>query len=246
MGCMFSHDGETCMRYIQTYVDLTSENILRGLFEESFFCGAIMQMCELPYDHMPLQTELSKLRQNYRYKNEAGKSFADVYYEDTIRGNENNLQNYKILQLSDLNIDLKYREGAPTDCREYRCCHMLAHEVSSANSDTSGPFGDKNCDLPLSAAKAMLKKIKAQVMLDYSEINMVVVTGNVVTYQPGQLDADDVSKTVADVYKMIQEVFQESFIFPVFGGTDTYPDSFYPFNEKQSSNSWKPSMPKRE
>lgn len=46
---------------------------------------------------------------------------------------------------------------------------------------------------------------------------MVIVSGNVVSDQPGQLDADDHTTTVSEVYAMIQEVFSEAFIFPVLG-----------------------------
>ena len=115
------------MRYIQTYVDLTSGNILRGVLSEDIFCGAVMQMCKLPYNHEPLQTYLANVRSTDRYNNESGKSYADKYYEDNIRGNELNLQNYKILHLSDLNIDINYDEGALTECRGYRCCHLELH-----------------------------------------------------------------------------------------------------------------------
>ena len=45
---------------------------------------------------------------------------------------------------------------------------------------------------------------------------------------------------------MIKEVFNESFIFPVIGGTDTYPYSYFPFDEAQPSSKWKPDTPKRE
>ena len=100
--------------------------------------------------------------------------------------------------------------------------------------------------MPLNGARALLTKIKEKVVDDYDEINMVIVSGNVVTYQPGQLDATDVSDTVKSAYKMIQEVFRESFIFPVFGSTDTFPDSFFSFDGSQSSTPWKPETPKRD
>ena len=47
--------------------------------------------------------------------------FADKIYEEQIR--DGALQDYKILHLSDLWVDLKYVPGAKTQCREFRCCH---------------------------------------------------------------------------------------------------------------------------
>lgn len=65
-------------------------------------------------------------------------------------------------------------------------------------------------------------------------INMVVVTGNVVTHQPGQLDARDHLDTVKAVYEMLAEVFDESFIFGVIGSDDTYPQGYYPFEDRST------------
>ena len=73
------------------------------------------------------------------------------------------------------------------------------------------------------------------------EINMVVVTGNVVTNQPGQLNADDHIQTVIAAYEMIQEVFSDSFVFPVIGTQDVYPAKFFPFDKREKTvTSWSP------
>ena len=45
--------------------------------------------------------------------------------------------------------------------------------------------------------------MKEAVIAEHLEINMVVVTGNVVSDQPGQLDAQDYADTVIAVYAMI-------------------------------------------
>ena len=77
---------------------------------------------------------------------------------------------------------MKYVAGAEADCRQFRCCHVdNKGEVQSNPSVAAGPFGTKNCDLPLNGARTLLTKLKEKLMDEYGEINMIVVTGNVVS-----------------------------------------------------------------
>ena len=114
-------------------------------------------------------------------------------------------------------------------------------------ADTSaGALGSQNCDLPLDAARIHLEKLKEKLLEEFDEINIVVVTGNVVTDQPGQLDAQDHIDTVKGVYAVIQEVFSESYILPVLGSTDTYPSHFFPFSNRTEIENWLPNIPKKD
>ena len=100
------------------------------------------------------------MRRSRTYDDSAGQSFADKYYADNIRGKEDILQHYQILHLSNLNIDMKYAEGAETDCGEFRCCHLNKGQNATAANDRAGPLGARGCDLPLNGVKAMLTKLK--------------------------------------------------------------------------------------
>ena len=111
-------------------------------------------------------------------------------------------------------------ELGKTDCRDFRCCHFKSDRVSSTEA---GPNGNVGCDLPISGLKMMLEKIKNQLVADFDQVNVIVVTGNVVSEQPGQLGSAKIIETTNEVYATIQEVFSDSFIFPVIGAMDTFP-----------------------
>jgi hypothetical protein len=52
--------------------------------------------------------------------------------------------------------------------------------------EVAGPFGHRDCDMPIGGTKAILHKLLS--LLDarnYAEPALVIVTGNVVTFQPG-------------------------------------------------------------
>ena len=79
-------------------------------------------------------------------------------------------------------MDLKYVAGASTQCREFRCCHANSEgEIDFASANAAGPYGSRGCDLPLGGARSMLTEMKAKIIGEYGEINIVVVTGNLVT-----------------------------------------------------------------
>lgn len=155
--------------------------------------------------------------------------YVNNHYVENVRGS-NFLITYRILHISDIAVDPYYEVGTNANCRLMRCCHL--DRASIRGRDNANYFGDKNCDLPLDGARELLQRLKAEIEASFDNgeiINMVVVTGNVVTHQPGQLDARDHVDTFRAVYEMLAEVFDESFIFPVIGSDDTYPQGYYPF-----------------
>ena len=66
-------------------------------------------------------------------------------------------------------------------------------------TEPAGPFSSRNCDMSLEGAKVLLIKLKEALVAENSNYiaTMVIVSGNVVTDQPGQLDADDHVTTVS-------------------------------------------------
>lgn len=53
------------------------------------------------------------------------------------------------IQLSDLHIDFKYREGAKNECNFPICCRDNGPELLEVeNADGAGKWGDYKCDIP--------------------------------------------------------------------------------------------------
>ena len=156
MFCVFFYDGETCMRYIQTYLDLTMQHVWNGALAKDFFCGPILHICEDTKNYARSTLQFYQERVESTLKSTALKdnNFADSYYAENIRGKETTLQTYKVLHLNDLSIDLKYVAGASTDCSQFRCCHADENgEISVEDLNlAAGAFGSRNCDMPLYGA----------------------------------------------------------------------------------------------
>lgn len=159
------------------------EHVWDGVLSQSFFCTSILHMCSNEsYMRATLQSYQARTMHLVKPLALESNSFADDYYEASIRGKENTLQDYKILHLSDLWVDLNYVAGASTQCRDFRCCHANSDgEIDFASADAAGPYGSRGCDTPLGGARSMLTQMKEKVIEKYDEINIVVVTGNLVS-----------------------------------------------------------------
>lgn len=68
-----------------------------------------------------------------------------------------NVQTVKILQLTDIHLDLDYEIGKNTKCGKPMCCQSWeADGVDSSSS--AGPHGDYKCDMPRSAMEELFEK----------------------------------------------------------------------------------------
>lgn len=72
------------------------------------------------------------------------------------------LDEFKIVHVSDIHLDLKYMVGAFSDCDEFACCR----EVDITENDTesvAGAWGDyRSCDTPVNAVENAFEQIRKQ------------------------------------------------------------------------------------
>ena len=68
---------------------------------------------------------------------------------------------------------------------------------------------------------------------------MIVVTGGVVSEQPGQFNTQEHVDTILETYLMISDVFPNAAIYPILGSQDFWPTNFFPFqNRTEETDYW--------
>ena len=103
--------------------------------------------------------------------------------------------------------------------------------MNIADEDIANPFGHRGCDMPVGGTKALLNILRTKIINShYEDPNLVIVTGSVVTFQPGQLDYTTHIQTIQEVYLMLKEVFPNSYVYPVMGSNDFFPQNYCPMN----------------
>lgn len=67
----------------------------------------------------------------------------------------------QIVHISDIHVDHNYTVGASTSCTEGLCCHAYTPaEAPGVTPNPAGPFGNNNCDAPVSLEDNMYEAIK--------------------------------------------------------------------------------------
>ena len=84
----------------------------------------------------------------------ASDDWVSEYYSNNIEGQEDSLRTFKVLQLSDMHVDINYLQGASVECRGFVCCHIREGEqLDSVDLNLrAGPYGDSNCDISIEGA----------------------------------------------------------------------------------------------
>jgi sphingomyelin phosphodiesterase len=72
-----------------------------------------------------------------------------------IYSDPNPRKTYTILHLSDLHVDMQYKEGTLWDCDGYLCCRE-EWGYPEDPSKAAGKFGGYLCDIPLVTLQTML------------------------------------------------------------------------------------------
>lgn len=147
-------------------------------------------MCASPYRRDTLQEFIANTTAKFKLNSTQDDDYLDKLYDAKIKYKQNSLITYPILHLSDLNVDLNYVAGASSDCRAWRCCNVdyvngqIKWEVPE--EFIANPFGHRGCDMPIGGTKAILHKLQQQLdARNFEPPSLVIVTGNVVTFQPG-------------------------------------------------------------
>ncbi len=171
MYCMVANDygSETCSLTIKNYLWSYLGNAFYVTLTNSYICGHILKTCS----YTTIRTVSAYATAKLADKPGAitnNDFITNIYNSITPGGGR---ATYKILHLSDLNVDYKYKVGYTADCGELICCQ---EKHGQTGSDLSGEYGHSNCDTPPDSVTEMLQRIKDQYTPD-----IVIVSGGLVS-----------------------------------------------------------------
>ncbi|CAG9323467.1 unnamed protein product [Blepharisma stoltei] len=138
-------------------------------------------------------------------------------------------------QISDIRLDRKYISGASNLCSSGPCCRK---GTPKNTSDTAGPNGDYNCELPLPTLRKALDSISQ------NNPDFIIWNGNSVAHDL-LLSSSDRLNVIKNVTQEILNKFNSYLtpVFPIFGPLDCYPEHQYDFSAdsyflKSLTNLW--------
>jgi len=142
------------------------------------------------------------------------------------------LDTVKILQFTDIHLDLDYEEGTNADCVYPICCRSDLAEKPIYENMTAGPFGHYKCGLPLTALTAMFSHARE----NHADAKYIFLTGDYVHSGVWLYNVEENSRHITQVTKLLRDTFAdtEMKIFPLTGNHETDIVNMYPPYELQS------------
>ncbi|KJE95335.1 hypothetical protein, variant [Capsaspora owczarzaki ATCC 30864] len=145
----------------------------------------------------------------------------------------------RLLQLTDIHLDLAYEPGSPTNCDVDVCCH--AYDVGSGRA---GYFGNSNCNLPERTLKSLFAYLNATFAYPGNpfqtgdaapngQIDAVLWTGNNAPEQVWDCSWNRTLTANTRVANLFRQFMPSTPVFPVIGPHDTYPGNLFDYDSDQ-------------
>ncbi|KAH8814819.1 putative acid sphingomyelinase [Xylogone sp. PMI_703] len=176
-------------------------SIVKGLSIGSnasqLFCGTLFGLCQNP-DFDPFTVSFPKPKPNKVRPPPSGQNPIFVGH------------------ISDVHVDLNYTTGANYNCTKPICCRPYTTDDAPGNTDfPAGPFGNTNCDSPLSLEESMVAAIE--------KINpaFTIFTGDVVAHDLWLVNEAEVITDLHSTYNT--QLGSLRTVFPALGNHDVAP-----------------------
>ena len=169
-------------------------------------------------------TESNTIEENSNEENATNAPSQNENDEETKTEKVEKVRILKILQVSDLHIELNYTvDGNPDDyCRPFK--------NKSEKSEKLNPVGDYRCDSPEILVQSALRKMREF----EPNPDFIVWTGDSSAHRPVSENRGVKMSIVLENLKKKSAIFKEFFpnatLIPALGNHDTFPSVFYPID----------------
>ena len=133
----------------------------------------------------------------------------------------------KVLQISDIHLDLSYTIGSLAGCDLPNCC-MNISGVAELPEDAAQYWGDYRCDLPHWTFKHILEHIKSEHGDDFEYI---MVTGDYPAHDVWLQSREGNLAHSKKVIDLLKEAFPTTNILPSLGNHESFPCNNYPTSD---------------
>ncbi|KAK7740908.1 hypothetical protein SLS53_004971 [Cytospora paraplurivora] len=128
----------------------------------------------------------------------------------------------KVVHISDIHVDLNYTTGASYNCTKNICCRPYVEDDEPGVTDyPAGPYGNTECDSPLSLEESMYAAIEDLV----PDRAFTIFTGDVVEGAVWLVTDAEVTNDLDDAYGRMQGIGQT---YAVIGNHDSSPVNSFP------------------
>ena len=217
-------DIEACEGFVNNYGYIIMENIFSRYVDSYYLCEKI-DLCPIEIPKKFINIE--------KYAKNILKEKDNIPISKKEKINENG-KTLRMLQVTDIHLDLEYKEGAKTSCLFPICCRDLPTESEKANiKELSGKYGyEGKCDINEDLFKSFVDDASKR------DVDFIIWTGDNAPHDSwtavGQESVYKISKRIRDILnEKFRNVEKKIPIYYSLGNHERYPNDAFRDNEKE-------------
>ena len=221
--CRIKLREDVCYSAIIRYGPIFYDNLEKKIFDKKYICP-YLRLCRDENKYITIEKYKEKIFQNYPKKREKEIKRINVWNGKII----------KALQVTDIHLDLNYKEGTVVNCGTPLCCHDYPNNTKlnlynnkkkkeKVKYNLSGKYGAYgSCDSSIELIKSFAKKIKEL------NIDFIMFTGDNIAHFVWGDEQEDVYKATKKIINIIQEEIGLNIpIYPCLGNHEIVPVDEY-------------------
>ena len=212
--CHFTKiDNRVCDGAIEHYKDIVIDSVIKRFVNGDYICS-LLNICTDTSDYESIEDFAERILKDKpeTKKNEIIKTKNDEDY-------------YKVVQVTDIHLDMEYKEGTVANCILPICCRELHDDdLIPVKQIYAGLYGTTgNCDANIETVKAFASKAK-ELNPDY-----IMFTGDNIAHSVWKVTQDEVIRATKMQIEAIQDEFGlDTPIYPAIGNHEKAPvDEFH-------------------
>ena len=212
--CHISYvENKVCDGAIDHYKDIVVDSFFRRFLDGDYIC-ALIKICNDTTEYETIDDYAKRILGNKPPTQER---------EIVEKKNDDNY--YKVVQITDIHLDMEYEEGSVANCNLPLCCRKLADEdLIPVKPKLAGRYGTTgHCDANIETVRAFAGKAK-ELNPDY-----IMFTGDNIAHSVWMVTQDEVIRATKMQIEAIQEKFGlDTPIYPALGNHEKAPvDEFH-------------------
>ena len=136
----------------------------------------------------------------------------------------------RVLQITDVHLDLSYTVGAPVDCG-LPCCCLASTGLAGEGERAAGPWGDYGCDLPRRTFTAMMEHVAAT----HQDLDYVIYTGDAPAHDVWLQTKEKNLEHQMVVLDTLEELLPGVPVFLTLGNHEGFPVNAFPTGAEADS-----------
>ena len=217
--CHFTKvDDKVCDGAIEHYKDIVIDSVIRRFVNGDAVCS-FLKICNDTTEYESIEDFAERILKN-----------RPEIKEKEIVKRKNDEDYYKVVQVTDIHLDMEYKEGTVANCVKPLCCRELADDdLIPVKQIYAGLYGTTgNCDANIETVRAFAAKAK-ELNPDY-----IMFTGDNIAHSVWLVTQEEVIKATRMQIEAIQEEFGlDTPIYPAIGNHEKAPVDEFHGNETE-------------